>query len=130
MVHEVLGRCPVCGEALEVVQLRCPHCQTGVQGRFALDRYARLNREQMQFLEAFLRARGVIKDVEEALGISYPTVRNRLEDLLRTLDLAEDRAREQERERRRALLTELSEGRISLEDATAQLAGHATGDEE
>src|SRR6185437_8119354 len=119
MVHEVLGRCPVCGEALEVVQLRCPHCQTGVQGRFALDRYARLNREQMQFLEAFLRARGVIKDVEEALGISYPTVRGRLDELLRTLDLGDDR----ERERRRVILADLSDGKISSEEAMTMLAG-------
>src|SRR5689334_18020059 len=129
MAHEVLGRCPVCGEAMEVVQLRCPECQTGVQGRFALDRFARLSREQMQFLEAFLRSRGVIKDVEEALGISYPTVRNRLEELVRTLDLAEDRVRERERERRRSILTDLSEGRISLEDATAQLAGQTPSSE-
>lgn len=117
MAHEVLGQCPVCGEALEVARLRCPSCQTTIEGRFGLDRFARLGREQMQFLEAFLRARGVIKDVEEALGISYPTVRGRLDELLRTLDLTDDR------ERRRAILADLSEGKISSEQAMAMLAG-------
>ncbi len=119
MVHEVLGRCPACGEAMEVTRLHCPSCRTSVEGRFVLDRFARLNREQMQFLEAFLRARGVIKDVEEALGISYPTVRSRLDELLRTLDLGDDR----ERERRRVILADLSDGKISSEQAMSMLAG-------
>jgi hypothetical protein len=121
MIHEVLGQCPACGEALEVAKLHCPNCQTSVEGRFALDRYARLSREQLQFLEAFLRARGVIKDVEEALGISYPTVRGRLDELLRTLDLGDDR--ERERERRRTILADLSDGKLSSDQAMAMLAG-------
>ncbi|MGI8913936.1 MAG: DUF2089 domain-containing protein [Chloroflexota bacterium] len=120
MVHEVLGQCPVCGEALEVTKLQCPSCRTSVEGRFSLDRFARLSREQLQFLEAFLRARGVIKDVEEALGISYPTVRGRLDELLRTLDLGDDR--ERERERRRVILADLSDGTISSEQAMSMLA--------
>ena len=119
MVHEVLGQCPVCGEALEVTRLQCPSCRTAVEGRFTLDRFARLNSEQLAFLEAFLRARGVIKDVEEALGISYPTVRGRLDELLRTLDLGDDR----ERERRRVILADLSDGKISSEEAMTMLAG-------
>jgi len=123
MVHEVLGQCPVCGEALEVTRLQCPSCRTAVEGRFTLDRFARLNSEQLAFLEAFLRARGVIKDVEEALGISYPTVRGRLDELLRTLDLGDDRERERERERRRIILADLSDGKISSEDAMTMLAG-------
>jgi hypothetical protein len=105
---------------MEVARLHCPSCRTAVEGRFALDRFARLGREQMQFLEAFLRARGVIKDVEEALGISYPTVRSRLDDLLRSLDLGDDRG--QERERRRIILADLSEGKISSEQAMSMLA--------
>lgn len=121
MTHEVLGQCPVCGEALEVTRLQCPSCRTAVEGRFTLDRFARLNPEQLGFLEAFLRARGVIKDVEEALGISYPTVRSRLDELLRTLDLSDDR--ERERERRRVILADLSDGKISSEDAMSMLAG-------
>lgn len=120
MVHEVLGQCPVCSEALEVTKLQCPSCRTSVEGRFSLDRFARLSREQLQFLEAFLRARGVIKDVEEALGISYPTVRGRLDELLRTLDLGDDR--ERERERRRVILADLSDGTISSEQAMSMLA--------
>lgn len=120
MAHDVLGQCPVCGEALEVTRLQCPGCRTAVEGRFSLDRFARLNNEQLGFLEAFLRARGVIKDVEEALGISYPTVRGRLDELLRTLDLSDDR--ERERERRRVILADLSDGKISSDEAMSMLA--------
>lgn len=130
MAHEMLGRCPVCGEALEVARLHCPHCDTSVEGRFALGRFAALSREQVQFLEAFLRARGVIKEVEEALGISYPTVRGRLDDLLRALGFTEEREQqEREREQRRGVLADLSAGRISAEDAMRRLAPPGSGGE-
>jgi hypothetical protein len=120
MTYEALGQCPVCGSALDVARLHCPHCQTTIDGSFSLGRFAHLTREQTQFLEAFLRARGVIKDVEEALGISYPTVRGRLDELLRALGLADDR--ERDRERRRVILADLSEGKISSEEAMTLLA--------
>ena len=48
MTHELPGQCPVCGEALEVARLHCPNCSTTIEGRFALDRFARLSREHMQ----------------------------------------------------------------------------------
>lgn len=117
MPHEVPGQCPVCGETMEVTRLHCPSCHTTIEGKFAPSRFARLGREQLQFLEAFLRSRGVIKDVEEELGISYPTVRGRLDELLRTLGLTDDK------ERRRTVLADLSAGRITSEQAMAMLKG-------
>ncbi|MCL4545848.1 MAG: DUF2089 domain-containing protein [Chloroflexi bacterium] len=120
MANELLGRCPVCGDALHVTELHCTSCDTRIRSDFSLGRFARLSREQLLFLETFLRQRGVIKDVEEALGVSYPTVRSRLDDLLRTLGLTEER--EQERENRREILRSLSEGRLSAEEAMALLS--------
>ena len=76
--HQVLTRCPVCGDDLRIVRLECPACGSALQGNFTLGRLARLTREQLQFVEVFIRCRGKIKDVEEELGISYPTVVARL----------------------------------------------------
>src|SRR5688572_28475971 len=81
----VIGICPVCAGELTVTRLQCPSCQTAIEGRFRLGRYAGLTSEQLAFLDVFLRNRGIIKDVEAELGISYRTVVSRLDDLLRGL---------------------------------------------
>jgi hypothetical protein len=70
---------------LEVVRLQCPACSTSIEGRFSLGRFQSLSPEQFQFVETFIRCRGVIKDVEEQLGISYPTVRGKLDAVIRAL---------------------------------------------
>jgi hypothetical protein len=77
--------CPVCGNTLTVTRLQCGNCGTGIDGAFGLGRLQALNPEQVQFLETFVKSRGKIKDVEEALGISYPTVVSRLNDLVRAM---------------------------------------------
>ncbi len=81
MVNTLIGRCPLCGDALEVVRLECGRCHTAIEGRFSLPRLARLNDEQAQFVEIFLRVRGNIREMERELGISYPTVRSRLDGI-------------------------------------------------
>jgi hypothetical protein len=119
---DVLGHCPVCGEELQVVRLHCPACHTAIEGGFSLGRFQRLAPEQLAFLEVFVKNRGVIRDVERELGISYPTVRSRLDDLIRAMgyevreeavpaDVAE------EQERRRQVLDRLSRGEITAEQA-------------
>jgi hypothetical protein len=85
--REVIATCPVCDHRLEVTRLHCPECDTTLEGRFSVGRFGRLNRDQLGLLESFLRARGNLRDLERELGISYPTVRNRLEALLRALGL-------------------------------------------
>jgi hypothetical protein len=126
----VLGICPVCNGELTVARLHCPSCQTGIDGRFRLGRYAGLGAEQIAFLDVFLKNRGIIKDVEADLGISYRTVVSRLDDLLRALGFAtgEDagprpgRVEAQSREARRRILEELKEGRVSADEASRRLA--------
>jgi hypothetical protein len=85
--REVIAICPVCDHELEVTCLHCAECDTTLEGRFSVGRFGRLNREQLALLESFLRARGNLRDLERELGISYPTVRNRLEALIRALGL-------------------------------------------
>lgn len=82
-----VGRCPACGEVLDVRRLQCPACDTAVEGRFTPSPYAALAPEQAAFLEVFLRARGNLREVERVLGLSYPTVRGRLDAVLEVLGL-------------------------------------------
>jgi hypothetical protein len=83
--HDVIATCPVCSGELAVTRLRCGDCGTTIEGEFGVGRFARLTREQTVVLESFLRSRGNLRDMERELGISYPTVRARVEALVRTL---------------------------------------------
>jgi hypothetical protein len=105
---------------MQVRRLECPACGVAVEGRFDTGPLARLSRDQLGFVEAFLRARGKIKDVEEDLGISYPTVVSRLNDVLISLgfEAGED---PREAERRQRVLDDLAAGRLSATDAAEQL---------
>lgn len=85
MPHDVIATCPVCSGELAVTRLRCGTCGTTIEGEFGVGRFARLTREQMQVLESFLRSRGNLRDMERELQISYPTVRARVEALVRAL---------------------------------------------
>lgn len=89
MPNEVISTCPVCSHELAVTRLHCGHCGTTLEGDFSVGRYGRLSREQLALLESFLRSRGNLREMERELGISYPTVRNRVEALVRALGLAD-----------------------------------------
>ena len=85
MPHDVISTCPVCSGELAVTRLHCRSCGTTLEGDFSVGRFGRLSREQTVILESFLRSRGNLKDMERELGLSYPTVRSRLEALVRAL---------------------------------------------
>ena len=83
--HDVIATCPVCANELFVTRLRCGECGTTIEGEFGVGRFGRLTREQLALLESFLRSRGNLRDMERELSISYPTVRARVEALVRAL---------------------------------------------
>ena len=85
MAHDVIATCPVCSGELAVTRLRCGQCGTTIEGEFAVGRFGRLGKDQLVVLESFLRSRGNLRDMERELGISYPTVRARVEALVRAL---------------------------------------------
>lgn len=85
MPHDVISTCPVCSSELAVTRLHCRSCGTTLEGDFSVGRFGRLNRDQLALLESFLRSRGNLREMERELGISYPTVRSRVEALVRTL---------------------------------------------
>jgi hypothetical protein len=84
-VPDMVGSCPVCGGDMRVTRLRCVSCDSELSGSFTATRLSRLKPEQWRFVETFLKNEGTIKDVETELGISYPTVRSRLRDVIRSL---------------------------------------------
>jgi hypothetical protein len=121
---DVLGRCPVCNHDLAVTRLQCPACHTAIEGDFSLGPFQRLAPEQLAFLGVFVKNRGVIRDVERELGISYPTVRGRLDDLIRALgyEVREDATSPaDDTERRRHVLERLSRGEVTADKALRML---------
>lgn len=121
--HSVPDACPICHSELTVTRLQCETCGTGIDGQFTFNRFARLSGEQLRFLEAFIKNRGIIKEVEADLGISYPTVRARLDDLLATLGFSGDQKRPTEsRDARREILAALQNKEISASEASRRLA--------
>lgn len=121
MAHPVIGRCPVCNDILEVARLYCRNCDTTVEGHFGLGRFYQLTPEQLAFAETFIRCEGRINKVEEELGISYPTVRNRLSDLIRGLGYEVHEETILSAEQRKAILEQLASGQISSEEAVKLL---------
>lgn len=131
--REAISTCPVCEGELRVTRLQCGTCGTAIEGRFSVGRFSRLTREQSALLESFLRARGNLRELERELGISYPTVRNRIEALLRALGLADGEVPAEaepinaepaiDPQLRRDVLERLARREISAEQAAAELAG-------
>lgn len=74
--------CPSCDERLQVAKLNCSNCGTEVLGSYGLPVFMQLDVEEQQFVLEFLLSSGSIKDMAGKLGKSYPTVRNRLDDLI------------------------------------------------
>lgn len=135
MVHDVIATCPVCTDELTITRLHCRTCGSALEGEFGVGRFGRLDREQMRLLESFLRSRGNLKEMERELGISYPTVRGRVDALVRALGLAEgeppDAADDVEDDdgepmidaaaRRREILERLARKEIAADEAAAAL---------
>lgn len=131
-MHPVIGRCPICHDQLAVTRLHCDTCGTSLDGQFSLGPLQRLSSEQIAFVEAFVRNRGSLKDVGAELGISYPTVNSRLNDILMALGHG-DRVKVSDSteravvtaERKRDILTQVREGRITAAEAEQMLRGRA-----
>lgn len=117
MVHQVMGRCPVCDDLLEVTRLYCRHCDTTIEGHFSLGRFYHLTSEQLFFVETFVRCDGKINRVEGELGVSYPTVRNRLNQVIQALgyEVREDATLSVQE--RKAILERLAAGEITSAEA-------------
>jgi hypothetical protein len=125
-MNQVIGQCPICKDTLHVTRLYCPNCDTTIEGHFALGRLYQLSEDQLAFIETFVRCEGKINRVGEELGISYPTVRSRLTDVIRALGYEvgeEEPATTVSDEERKVILEQLAQGQITSEDAVKRLRG-------
>ena len=120
-MRKVLEQCPTCGGELTVTSLHCRACHTRIESEYSTCRFCRLSQESLDFIEVFVRNRGNIREMERELEISYPTVRSRLNTIIKELGYevgAESDDLGEVSEERRTILKQLNEGEISASEAT------------
>jgi hypothetical protein len=118
-MYPVIGKCPVCGETMSVTRLHCRHCDTSLEGQFSLGRFYRLSPEQQLFVENFVRCEGRLNRMQEEMGLSYPTVRARLTEVIRALgyEVKDEEQQPMPTAQRQAVLADLASGKINPEEA-------------
>ena len=89
-MKKMISKCPCCDETLKIATLQCPKCGMEMKNDFELSVFDRLSNELYSFLVAFLQQRGNLKNVQSELGVSYPTAKKKLDDLLIALELANE----------------------------------------
>ena len=117
MAKKIISRCPFCSGELSISQLKCGECDTQMDSLLGIPAFFRLPDDLQEFVMIFLRCRGNIREVEKAVGISYPTVCKRLDlvnDLLGNRTTAADRNR---------ILEQLEQGEITAKEAAQLLKG-------
>lgn len=130
-IGQVPSRCPACSGALAVTRLQCPACGTEVGGAFTLGGLAALPEPHASLLVLFMRVRGNMKEMERLLGLSYPTVRARLEEALQAagLDRPPGAVEADLGAKRTAILDQLAQGAIGAAEASARLRALQSGRE-
>jgi hypothetical protein len=132
-MNPVLNKCPVCGAELVVTRLHCVNCETTIEGTFSAagvsGPFSQLTPEQLQFVLTFVRLEGRFNRMETELNLSYPTLRNRLYEVIRALGFEPGKEEPQPApvrlspEERRRILDELEKGAITVEQARLMLQG-------
>lgn len=123
-MRKIIEKCPSCGGDLEVTRLNCTNCETVITGRYQPCRFCKLTPAEQTFLLAFVKSRGNVKEMERELGISYWTIRNQLNDLIKALGFEVDAGPEENEDRarqRKQILEQIERGEIQVGDATERL---------
>ncbi|MDA3846667.1 MAG: DUF2089 domain-containing protein [Vallitaleaceae bacterium] len=124
MRYKAPGLCPVCSEKLAITKLSCPKCATNIEGDFQPCEFCRLPNDELDFIKVFIKNRGNIKDVEKELGISYPTVRAKLDTVITSLGFVAhnqkdiDDMKAAKEKQKNEILNQLSQGVITAKEAT------------
>jgi hypothetical protein len=124
----MLQKCPVCGGELTITRLHCADCDTTIEGHFSppSNVFSQLTPDQQQFLFTFVRMEGRFTRLEEEMNLSYPTLRNRLYEIIRALGFEPGKEETPQRltvDDRRRILEDLEQGRITFADAQRRLKG-------
>jgi hypothetical protein len=114
-MYPIPAKCPVCGDELYVAKLVCTQCGTTIEGTFIPQRMTKVTAEQWDFVELFIRSEGKLNRVQEELGLSYPTVRNRLHEVIRAMGYEVGES-EPEDELRQSILDDLADGKTTVEE--------------
>ena len=124
-MHPAPTRCPVCSSELTIARLHCSSCDTTIEGRFAGAPFGHLTEDHMDFIVTFVRNEGKINRMEQDLGLSYPTIRNRLHEVIRALGFEPGKEEfvDISAEKRNTVLEELEAGKISADEAMRILRG-------
>ena len=113
-------RCPLCGGEVTVTRIYCQDCDTTIEGRFTGGPFSQLTQDQLSFVETFTRCEGKITRMEVELDLSYPTIRNRLHEVVRALGYepgGEEPITGLTDVERQRILEDLDKGLISAEEA-------------
>jgi len=119
--YKAPATCPVCGGEYEISTLSCKQCKSELNGRFEGCEFCSLNDGEKTFLSAFIKCRGNIKEVEKELGISYPTVRNRLDGIIARLGFEPRPDTSSIKEERKKVIQQLENGEITADEAAEVL---------
>jgi hypothetical protein len=122
-MRSVISRCPVCGEEMTVSCLECHGCGSELRGQFALGSLYRLNPEQTRFVEALLKNRANVLKAAEELSMPYAAARGKLEEVMTALGFAVTPEEVLAPERRREILDQLAQGKLTADEAAKQLKG-------
>lgn len=127
-MNKPISKCPVCDSDLVVTRLYCVNCDTTIEGHFMAEHtpFGHLSPEQMQFLLTFVRCEGRFNRMEDELNLSYPTLRSRLNEIIRALGYEpgkEEGPVQLSPEERRDILDKLDQGVMSWAEAQARLRG-------
>ena len=126
---KLFEKCPACGGPVVIQEIKCAHCNLTMQGEFSPGPFSSLSEDQFNFVHAFLKARGNLSELEKVLGISYPTIRNKLDEINSALDRThaagvpvpnaspEPALDEAAGGQRQAILNQVSAGQLSAVDA-------------
>lgn len=122
MANRTVNNCPVCGNPLTISRLSCSNCGTAIEGTFGHGLFSNLSDEEITFVELFVVCRGNIKEVEKRLGVSYPTVRGKLDGIVGKLEKTLSRGDSETRRKRRLdILDSIKRGEISAEEGAMLL---------
>ncbi len=117
MKKKILGNCPICEDRLMVTELTCKTCGTKISGEFYLSKFDYLNSELQEFALIFIKNAGNIKGVEKDLGVSYPTVKKNLAELIKKLGYESTGVLPEEKMTREEVLQALKRKEIDFDEA-------------
>jgi hypothetical protein len=134
-MQKLFNQCPSCGSQLVITECKCPACQLQMRGEFQSKQLSALSDDELAFVKVFLSARGNLTEVERVLGISYPTIRNKLDEINNILNHNDEAAGIRQKnadtiaetknasieESRKVILQQVSDGRLSPAEAVQKL---------